>query len=65
MEFYKVILVLEASNRFCAEKLARRLIDENSKYYDIWFKNIAEMTDKEMLEFFERTKDQMINEDNT
>jgi len=64
MEFYKVILVLEASNRFSAEQMAKRLIDENSKYYDIWFKDITEMTDKEMLEFFERTKEQMINDDN-
>ena len=55
----------EASNRFYAEKMAKRLIDENSKYYDIWYKDIIEMTDKEILEFFERTKDQMIKEDNT
>ena len=62
MNFYKVVLVMEADDYLKAETLAKQLVDEDCKSYDIWLKTVAEMTNEEIFEFFERTKEEMEGE---
>lgn len=63
MMFYKIIFVLEAEDYIEATRLTDRLIDDVGKYYDIWLKDIEDMDDDEILEFFERTREEMTEED--
>jgi len=46
--------VLEADNYPQAESFTEHLVQVNSGCNEIWRKNIREMTDDEILEFFEK-----------
>ena len=63
MNFYKIILVMEAENMAEAEAEAGAFISSQSNIYDIWYKDIEDMSDEEILDFFGRTKADMILED--
>lgn len=53
---------METDDYLKAETLAKRLVDENCKSYEIWLKTVVEMTNEEILKFFERTKEEMEGE---
>ncbi len=59
MKWFILTLVLEADNYPQAESFTEHLVQVNSGCNEIWRKNIREMTDDEILEFFEKTREQL------
>lgn len=62
MDFYKIILVVEADYPD-AEELGHRIAQRYDGIWDVWFKAIEDMSDEEVLQFFERTREEMLGHD--
>lgn len=59
MPFYKVILVVEGNDPFEVDNLVEAIVDFRSSCADLWHKSTENMTDEEILEFFEKTREEM------
>ena len=58
--FYEITMVVEEETLHHAECLCGTLIDE-TRTNNVWMKNGREMTEAEILEFFEKTKEELTN----
>ena len=59
MKYYKITLVLEAYTHLEAEVVAKEIVENKDSVFDIHTKNIEEMTNGEVLDFFDKTKDEL------
>jgi hypothetical protein len=59
MKWFILTLVVEADNFHEAELFTEDLIQSNSGCNELWGKHVEEMNDKEILEFFDKPKEQM------
>jgi len=61
LKFYKIELVMEATNFAEAEYWYNKLVEQGGSVVDIYQKDIRKMTDQEIFEFFGRTRKQLEN----
>jgi len=62
-EFYKITLVVESDNMSEAENLGSKIAQRYDSTCDVWYKDVEDMTDWEILKFFGKTKKEMNAED--
>ncbi len=59
VKFYKAVVVIEAQNPLEASLYMESVVQAESGTNDLWLKDIEEMTDEEILEFFDKTREEM------
>lgn len=53
------MLVIEGNDPFEVDEIVDAIIEFRSSCVDLWRKSVEEMTDEEILEFFDKTREQM------